>query len=63
MQWANRAGYQASAAVWMTMDGALDHIQLTIGQPQAPLISAAELAQTLAQQLGVEEDRISMEEI
>ena len=63
VQWANRAGYQASAAVWMTMDGALDHIQLTIGQPQAPLISAAELAQTLAQQLGVEEDRISMEEI
>lgn len=62
VQWANRAGYQASAAVWMTMDGALDHIQLTIGQLQAPLISAAELAQTLAQQLGVEEDRISMEE-
>lgn len=62
VQMAQRAGYQASAVVWLTMDGALERVQLTIGQPQAPLISAAEMLQTLAQQLGVAEDRISMEE-
>ncbi len=55
---AQRAGYQAGAEVYLTLDGELDHVKLTLNQPEAALISSARLAQTLSQQLGVDEQRI-----
>jgi len=55
---AQRAGYQASAVVCLTMDGALDHVQMQVNQPDAALLPPGELAAVLADQLGAEEDRI-----
>ena len=55
---AQRAGYQAGAEVYLTLDGELDHVKLTLNQPEAALISSARLAQTLSQQLDVDEQRI-----
>lgn len=55
---ARRAGYQAGAEVYLTLDGELDHVKLTLNQPEAALISSSRLAQTLSQQLGVDEQRI-----
>jgi len=57
---AERAGYQASAAVYLMMDGGLDHVQLVLNQPEYALMSADRLAYTLAGQLGVEEERIRL---
>ena len=55
---ARRAGYQAGAEVYLTLDGELDHVKLTLNQPETTLISSSRLAQTLSQQLGVDEQRI-----
>lgn len=55
---AQRAGYQANAAVYLTMEGTLDHIQLAVTDAPGVLVSSSKLRQMLAQQLGVEEDRI-----
>lgn len=62
---AQRAGYQASAAVYLTMDGAVEHIVLALETADEALISSAELASVLAGQLGVDQDRIwlSVEDI
>lgn len=57
---AERAGYQAGAAVYLTQDGALDHIDLVLAQHGAALMSSAELAKILAGQLGVGEERIRL---
>ena len=55
---AQRAGYQANAAVYLTMEGSLDHVQLAVTDAPGVLLSSGELRQMLAQQLGVEEERI-----
>ena len=52
---AQRAGYQAQAVVYMTMDGALAQVQLTLGQSEAPFLSPTELRGVLAEQLNVAE--------
>lgn len=57
---ATRAGYQAKAAVYLTMDGALDHIDLALVPSDSALMPPDELAQTLAQQLQVERGRIML---
>jgi len=57
---AERSGYRARAAVYLTMDGGLDHVQLMLDQPETALVSAERLRRTLAQQLGVEEDRVRL---
>lgn len=60
VQMAQRAGYQASAAVWLTMNGALDHASLVLDEPETALVSPGELLSLLAEQLGVEEERIRL---
>ena len=55
---ARRAGYQVGAEVYLTLDGELDHVKLTLNQPETALISSSRLAQTLSQQLGVDEQRV-----
>lgn len=57
---AERSGYRAEAAVYLTLDGGLDHVQLMLDQPETALVSAERLCRTLAQQLGVEEERIRL---
>ena len=57
---AEHAGYEASAAVYLMRDGKLDHVQLVLNQPEHALMSADRLARTLANQLGVEEERIRL---
>ena len=57
---AQRAGYEAAASVALTMDGALEYVRLNLNQPSHTLLSPAELCQTLARQLGVEESRIQL---
>lgn len=57
---AERSGYRAEAAVYLTLDGRLDHVQLMLDQPETALVSAERLCRTLAQQLGVEEERIRL---
>lgn len=57
---AERAGYQASAAVYLTLDGAVDHVQLVIHPSEHPLMTAARLANTLAEQLGMEHEQIRL---
>lgn len=57
---AQRAGYEAAASVALTMDGALEYVRLNLNQPSHTLLSPAELCQTLAQRLGVEESRIQL---
>ncbi len=52
-----RAGYQGSAAVYLTVDGAVEYIDLRL-RPSAALVEPAELAQRLAEQLQLEPDRI-----
>lgn len=61
---ADRAGYQASATVYLRMDGSVEYVQLTLKAKPQVLIPADELKKRLAQQLGVEEEciRFSMEE-
>lgn len=57
---AERAGYQASAEVCLTMDGALDHVQLVIRPSVYVLVTSEGLADTLAEQLGVQRDQIQL---
>lgn len=57
---AERAGYQASAAVYLTMDGALDHVQLVIQPSGQALMTPERLAVTLADQLGVQREQIRL---
>ena len=53
---ARRAGYRSSAAVYLTLDGALDHLSLTLEPCDTALVSPAELRGALAQMLDVRED-------
>lgn len=54
---AQRAGYEAEATVFLTLEGTLERAEVTVNA-QAPLLSAPELRQELARRLGVEEARI-----
>ena len=57
---ATRAGYQAEAVVYMTMDGALEKVLLTLNERDQPLISPEELRNALAARLGVGEQRVQL---
>lgn len=57
---AARAGYQADAVVYMTMDGSLEKVLLTLEEKDQPLISPEELRNALAAQLGVGEQRVQL---
>lgn len=55
---AKRAGYTASAAVTLRMDGGVEEIQLVLDTPQAPLLTPSQLIQTIAEQLQTETEQI-----
>lgn len=55
---AHRAGYEARAEVYLSMSGALEHVQLVLKPLGAPLAAPEELAAMLAGQLGAPEERI-----
>ena len=57
---ASRAGYLANAAVYLNMEGAVDHVNLTIHQQEGPMVSAERLAGMLADQLGVDREQIRL---
>lgn len=57
-QLAGKAGYEARAVVYLTMDGALDHVQMKLKADHAALIPESELKQLLAQQLEVQQSCI-----
>lgn len=54
---ARRAGYEASATVFFTKEGALERVELTV-RAQTPLMEPRALRGALAQRLGVEENRL-----
>ena len=56
---AQRAGYEAAAAVYMTLDGAVEHIELTL-KAISPLVDAPQLAERMAQQLELEAGRLRL---
>ena len=55
---AQRAGYRAEAAVYLAMDGSLDHVELTLKGSGSGLIAPGRLAALMAEKLEVEESRI-----
>ncbi|MBR6570124.1 MAG: stage III sporulation protein AF [Clostridia bacterium] len=55
---AQRAGYQAEACVFLTMDGAVDHIDLLLGQGEAALAAPEELVDMLARYLSINRECI-----
>ncbi len=61
MYLARRAGYEARAAVYLTLEGAVDHIDLWLTAGEAPLIDAEAVARTVAEELAVPRERIRLE--
>ena len=59
---ARRAGYEARAAVYLTMEGAVDHIDLWLTPGEAPLLDAEEVARTIADELAVPVERVLLKE-
>ncbi len=57
---AERAGYQASTVVYLTMDGALDHVQMALRPRGQAVMTAERLACTLAERLGVQREQIRL---
>ena len=57
---ARRAGWEARAAVYLTAEGAVDHIDLRLESGEAPLTDGETLRQTIAGQLGIAPDRIRL---
>jgi len=55
---ARRAGYQAGACVYLTMEGSVDHIELSLWQSPHPLMAPEELRAALAQYLSVSDECI-----
>ena len=53
VQLARRAGYEARAAVYLTLEGAVDHIDLSLAAGKAPLLDEEEVARTIAGQLAI----------
>lgn len=58
---ARRAGYEARAAVYLTLEGAVDHIDLWLTAVEAPLIDAEAVARTVAEELAVPRERVRLE--
>lgn len=56
---AQRAGYEAAAAVYLTQQGAVDHILLRLAALQA-LMPPEEVQKTLAEQLGIDREKIRL---
>lgn len=56
---ARRAGYEGSATVFLTAEGALERVEMTLN-PQTPLMTLSALRGALAQRLGVEESRLAV---
>lgn len=59
---AQRAGYQAQAAVWLRENGALEKIRLILDSPSAPLMQPQPLCDAIAQALGTQRERIQLSE-
>ena len=55
---ARRAGYRAEACVFLTLDGAVDHIELALSQGEVPLAAPDELADMLARYLSIDRECI-----
>ena len=60
MQLACRAGYEARAAVFLTVEGAVDHIDLWLTPGEAPLLDAETVARTIAEGLAVPRERVRL---
>lgn len=59
---ARRAGYEARAAVYLTREGAVDHVDLALEAGEAPLLDAQALAAAIAGQLSVPPERVRLSE-
>lgn len=57
---ARRAGYEARAAVYLTLEGAVDHIDLSLAAGEAPLLDEEELARTIAGQLAISPELVHL---
>jgi len=55
---AERAGYRAEVCVYLTMDGALDHIEIKLSNEDGALLTPKELKETLARELNAAADCI-----
>ena len=55
-----RAGYEAQAAVYLTMQGAIDHIVLRLKGGEQALMPLAELQQMLADQLSIRVEQVQI---
>ena len=60
VQLARRAGYEARAAVYLTLEGAVDHIDLSLAAGEAPLLDEEELARTIAGQLAISPELVHL---
>lgn len=60
MRLSQRAGYEARAAVYLTPQGAIDHITLQLKGGEQALMPIAELQQTLAAQLCIRVEQIAI---
>ena len=61
VQLARRAGYEARAAVYLTLEGAVDHIDLSLTPGEAPLLDAETVARTIAEGLAVPRERVRLD--
>lgn len=61
VQLARRAGYEARAAVFLTVEGAVDHIDLSLTPGEAPLLDAETVARTIAEGLAVPRERVRLD--
>lgn len=61
VQLARRAGYEARAAVFLTVEGAVDHIDLWLTPGEAPLLDAETVARTIAEGLAVPRERVRLD--
>ena len=59
---ARRGGFEGRAAVYLTMEGAVDHIDLWLTPGEAPLLDAEEVARTIADELAVPVERVLLKE-
>mgnify|MGYP001636514439 FL=1 len=60
VQLARRAGYEARAAVYLTLEGAVDHIDLSLAAGETPLLSEEEVARTIAGQLAIPPEMVRL---
>ena len=58
VQLARSAGYETKAAVYLMMDGSVDHVEIVLQKTEGALTSPEELRRILAEEMKVEEARI-----